>query len=256
MINNSLPLHSTSQGFARTKELAAHIDVRLLGHEPKVSTKFYTLSSDPSCDHEECGLYFVAGIDAGKKFAEIEFKKDFLPRVLRPSRKVAFLDRDGILIEDTHYPGKIEDVNFLAEVEPLLQVLKDQGHEFIVVTNQSGIARDKYTVDDFKQTTRYIEDHYRKKGFPILETYYCPYHVDAVLDEYRKDSVYRKPMPGMHLAATEKYAIDLSQSIMIGDRSSDKVWLSALRCITVGQTDKNSDFKSFADLAHFLKENQ
>src|SRR5690606_35803453 len=189
---NKLNHETVAKGFGINAEIDQSLEIRLLRDNPSCSTKYCTLSTNTEAEIEESGLYFIADSDEGKRLAEIKFEIELLPRVKSPSRKVAFLDRDGILIKDTEYPGLIKDVIFLPEVIPLLRQLKTKGFEFIVVTNQSGIGRGKYTIDDFKGTTKYIESFYHSLGIDILETYYCPYHKEAVVAEFKKNSYYRK----------------------------------------------------------------
>ena len=92
-----------------------------------------------------------------------------------------------------------------------------------MVTNQSGIARGYYSEDDFLALTKAMTADLFAKGVTLAAVYYCPYLEDADLEPYRVASYLRKPEPGMLLKAAQDHDIDLSRSIMVGDKVSDMV---------------------------------
>ena len=136
---------------------------------------------------------------------------------------VAFLDRDGVINVDSGYVGRWEDFEYLPEAIEGLKQLQSVGFELIVVTNQSGIARGYYSEDDFLALTEAMTADLSAKGVTLAAVYYCPYLEDADLEPYRVASYLRKPEPGMLLKAAHEHDIDLSRSIMVGDKVSDMV---------------------------------
>ena len=136
---------------------------------------------------------------------------------------VAFLDRDGVINVDSGYVGRWEDFEYLPEAIEGLKQLQSSGFELIVVTNQSGIARGYYSEDDFLALTKTMTADLSAKGVTLAAVYYCPYLEDADLEPYRVASYLRKPEPGMLLKAAQEHDIDLSRSIMVGDKVSDMV---------------------------------
>ena len=136
---------------------------------------------------------------------------------------VAFLDRDGVINVDSGYVGRWEDFEYLPEAIEGLKQLQSSGFELIVVTNQSGIARGYYSEDDFLALTKAMTADLSAKGVTLAAVYYCPYLEDADLEPYRVASYLRKPEPGMLLKAAQDHDIDLSRSIMVGDKVSDMV---------------------------------
>ena len=133
-----------------------------------------------------------------------------------PARRwnqAVFLDRDGVLNRDTGYVAHERDVRFCHRVLPLLRRYHRQGFRMIVVTNQSGVDRGYHTTQDILRCNRFLLRHLRRRGVPIDGLYYCP--------SQRSGDRYRKPHPGMLLAASRRYQIDLSRSVMIGDRPTD-----------------------------------
>ena len=135
--------------------------------------------------------------------------------------KALFLDRDGVINVDKHHVYKIEDCEFIDGIFDLCRKAKSEGYLIIVITNQAGIAKGKYTEEDYFKFRDYVHKEFENQGCPIDAEYFCPYHTEAVIEKYRKDSFDRKPNPGMILKAQKDFDIDLSQSILIGDKESD-----------------------------------
>ena len=135
----------------------------------------------------------------------------------------AFLDRDGVINVDSGYVGRWVDFEYLSDAIEGLKHLQDAGFKLFVVTNQSGIARGYYSEDDFLALTKAMTADLSAKGVTLAAVYYCPYLEDADLEPYRVASDLRKPEPGMLLKAAQDHDIDLSRSIMVGDKVSDMV---------------------------------
>jgi D,D-heptose 1,7-bisphosphate phosphatase len=137
------------------------------------------------------------------------------------SNKAIFLDRDDTLIEDPGYINHPDQVKLLDGVAEALAELKVMGYKLVVVTNQSGVARGIITEDALNKIHDRLMQLLAEKGIFLDRIYYCPYHPDGVIPKYRKESNWRKPNPGMLLAAAEQMDIDLSQSWCIGNSSRD-----------------------------------
>jgi D-glycero-D-manno-heptose 1,7-bisphosphate phosphatase len=105
-----------------------------------------------------------------------------------------------------------------------LRALRERGYRLVVVTNQAGVARGKYTeedVDAVHQRIAQLADRAANSRGLIDRFYYCPYHPDGTVEEYRQDHPWRKPHPGMLLQAAHDMDLDLSESWMIGDQDRD-----------------------------------
>ncbi|MHC4511816.1 MAG: D-glycero-alpha-D-manno-heptose-1,7-bisphosphate 7-phosphatase [Planctomycetota bacterium] len=137
------------------------------------------------------------------------------------SDKAIFLDRDDTLIEDPGYINTPEQVKLLDGVPEALVELKALGYKLVVATNQSAVARGIVTekvLDEIHDRLKQLLA--RKKAF-LDRIYYCPYHPDGVVPQYRKESNSRKPNPGMLQKAAEEMDLDLSQSWCIGNSNRD-----------------------------------
>lgn len=129
-------------------------------------------------------------------------------------KKAIFLDRDGTIIIDKVYLNDPDQIEYLPLVIEGLRSLRDQGYVFVVVTNQSGIARGIVQVDRLMETHRRIQAHFSQFGIDLSRYYWAPYSVES-------NHWMRKPNPGMLLTAAQDHGIDLTQSWMVGDRFSD-----------------------------------
>jgi D-glycero-D-manno-heptose 1,7-bisphosphate phosphatase len=136
-------------------------------------------------------------------------------------RKALFLDRDGVINVDRHYVHRVEYFAFLPGIFDLCAAAMERGYLIVVVTNQAGIGRGYYTEADFERLTEWMAGTFRHRGVAIARVYHCPYHPTAGVGEYRRDSFDRKPHPGMLQRARDDLNLDLTGSVLIGDKDSD-----------------------------------
>lgn len=129
-----------------------------------------------------------------------------------------FLDRDGVINVDTDYLYRIEDFEFIDGIFELCAAYQARGFLIVVVTNQSGIARGRYSEADFDRLTAWMVEEFGRHGVKIAGVYYCPHH-----PEVSGACACRKPEPGMLLQAAEELGIDLAHSVMVGDKERDIV---------------------------------
>ena len=138
-------------------------------------------------------------------------------------RRAVFLDRDGTLIFDPGYLGDPDGVELLAGVEDGLRALQQAGFLLVIVTNQSGIARGKYGVDDYEQVAARVVGVLEGVGVRIDASYYCPYHPEGSVPPFDVEHDDRKPSPGMWHKAIADLGIDPTTSYTIGDGERDTV---------------------------------
>ena len=135
--------------------------------------------------------------------------------------KALFLDRDGVLNEDHGYTYKIEDCKILEGAVKGLQLIAKLEYKIIIITNQSGIARGLYSVDEFHSFMQYLLNILRMQNIPIAGYFFCPHHPEGIIPNYSVKCLCRKPEAGMIYDAKKKFQLDLSQSILVGDKESD-----------------------------------
>jgi len=136
-------------------------------------------------------------------------------------RKALLLDRDGIINEDLGYVHEIKNFIFNKDIFNLVKFFKAKSFKIIVITNQSGIGRGYFTIDDFFILNNWMLQEFQSHKANIDGVYFCPSHPLYGLGEYKKEDFNRKPNPGMILQAKLDFDLDLSSSILIGDRESD-----------------------------------
>ncbi len=159
---------------------------------------------------------------------------------------VVFLDRDNTLIENDGDLGNPAEVRLLPGVAEGLRRLKDAGYRLVVVTNQGGVARGRYgehEVDAVHAQIAQLVDE-QSGGHRLLDRfYYCPFHPDAVLPEYRREHPWRKPQPGMLLQAATDLSLDMDRGWMIGDQARDVLAgrAAGVRTILIGGDERSSD---------------
>lgn len=132
-----------------------------------------------------------------------------------------FLDRDGIINENYGYVHSIDKFSFVEGVFDLVARAKQLQYKVIVVTNQSGIGRGYYTEECFFKLNEWMLNYFTQKKADIDKVYFCPHHPSEAIGSYKKVCNCRKPSPGMALRAQKEFALDLKQSIMVGDKPSD-----------------------------------
>ena len=124
-----------------------------------------------------------------------------------------FLDRDGVINVDKTYIYRMEDIEWMPGIFELIKWANKKNWKVIILTNQSGIGRGYYTKEDVYLLHQQMTEFLKQKGLIIDDWYFS----DSLTDEKRK------PSPLMMLEAVKKYNIDLTKSIMIGDKVSDLI---------------------------------
>jgi D-glycero-D-manno-heptose 1,7-bisphosphate phosphatase len=137
------------------------------------------------------------------------------------NRRALFLDRDGVINRDGGYVHDPRDIEFVPGIFDLCLHAQECGYLIIVATNQAGVARGYYSEDAVVRLHRWIAEKLEEKGIKITAFYYCPTHPEGLIENYRCESFYRKPNPGMLLKAHAEFCIDMAGSVLIGDKLSD-----------------------------------
>lgn len=131
-------------------------------------------------------------------------------------RAAVFVDRDGTIITEKSYLADPDRVELIPGALDALRSLRAAGFTLVVVTNQSGIARGLYSLDDYHAVAARLDEMLSEAGITVDATEFCPHHPDVT-----GPCDCRKPAPGMHRRAARALELDLTSSYFVGDKISD-----------------------------------
>ncbi len=142
--------------------------------------------------------------------------------------KAVFLDRDGVInsyVYNSDFgtvdsPSNPDEFQIVAGVPEAIAAFRAMGFLVVVVSNQPGIAKGKFSPELLQAVTAKMTTECRGM---IDAVYYCLHHPQAIRPEYLLECTCRKPKPGLLLKAAEEMNIDLGRSVMIGDGLTDVV---------------------------------
>jgi D-glycero-D-manno-heptose 1,7-bisphosphate phosphatase len=168
-------------------------------------------------------------------FIDIGITEDYAraPTVLKENlyRPAVFFDRDGVLNVDDGYTHKPDDLRWNPGAIAAVRAVNQAGWYAFVVTNQAGIAHGHYDEAALDRFHRHMDAQLAEAGAHIDEYVYCPFHPQAKLAAYRRESAHRKPGPGMILDLLARWPVDRSRSFLVGDKDSD---LEAAAAASIG----------------------
>jgi D-glycero-D-manno-heptose 1,7-bisphosphate phosphatase len=134
----------------------------------------------------------------------------------RTLQRAVFLDRDGTLIEEADYLSNPDDVRLIPGAVEALELLREAGFALVLVTNQSGIARGYYSLDDYEAVASRLDDLLAEHRIRLDDSRFCPHH-----PEFTGECLCRKPSTGMHREASDLLGLDPSLSFFVGDKIRD-----------------------------------
>lgn len=130
-------------------------------------------------------------------------------------------DRDGTLIEDSHFLSHPDQIEWVPGVLEALKFLKTQDISVLVLTNQSGVARGYFPVEAVEAVNDQMRRDAEAASGAIADFYYCPHHPKGEVIQYSYVCQCRKPSPGLFLQAMADHSLDPTRCWAIGDRLRD-----------------------------------
>jgi D-glycero-D-manno-heptose 1,7-bisphosphate phosphatase len=138
-----------------------------------------------------------------------------------PGRPALFLDRDGVIVEETEYLCRVEDIVMIPDAAAAIAAATAAGVAVVVVTNQAGVGRGYYGWPEFKAVQNAMIAELAAAGARIDAVYACAHHPEGRGSLAHPDHPARKPNPGMLLQAASDLALDTKKSWLVGDRAID-----------------------------------
>ena len=159
-----------------------------------------------------------------------------------------FFDRDDTLVTDTGYMHKIDDFQWMDGAVSALQRLQAENIPIFIVTNQGGIGKGLFTLAQMHAFHDHLLQQAQAENIQITDIAFCPHHPDAVTAELAQPCQCRKPEAGMLETLAQKWQIDLSASVMIGDKRSDIEAGTRAGCHTL-QLTADTNLPELVDIA-------
>ena len=160
---------------------------------------------------------------------------------MKPRHKAVFIDRDGVLIRDVDYLGSTAGLAVYKSAPRALKLLREAGFKIVIVTNQSGVARGYFTLKAVSAIHSELKRRLAKAGARWDAIYVSPHGPDS-------EHPWRKPGTGMLLAAKRDLGLDLKNSFLIGDKTSDLECARRAGCASVlvltGKGGRDKAFKA------------
>jgi len=138
-----------------------------------------------------------------------------------PKIKAVFIDRDGTINQEKEYVSRIEDFEFIPGSLEALKLLTQHQIKLYIVTNQAGIAKGYFTMEQFQHLTKHMINRFKNEGIRVEKVLYCPHHPDGIVPEYSKDCLCRKPNTELIEGVIKENNFKTDEIALIGDKNSD-----------------------------------
>lgn len=136
-------------------------------------------------------------------------------------RRAVFLDRDGTINVEVGYLHQPSQVRLLPGVASAIADLREAGLAVVAVSNQSGIARGRFGLEEMLAVQAEVERQLQEAGAWLDGFYYCPHHPEGVVEPFGAVCDCRKPAIGLLERAARELGLSLEGSFMVGDKRSD-----------------------------------
>jgi mannose-1-phosphate guanylyltransferase/phosphomannomutase len=189
-------------------------------------------------------------------------------RDFKHKQMAIFLDRDGVLNEDTHLVKSPDELKVYSFTPDVIKKINDSGYLAVVITNQPVVARNLCTEDELRVIHNKLDTILGEQHAKLDGLYYCPHHPDKGYPEenpaYKIECDCRKPKPGMLLDAARDFNIDLAASFFIGDSSRDieagkRAGVKTIAVNTnterLGNSNPDHSFQNLPDAVDFILKN-
>jgi len=197
----------------------------VLGFYPKGLFDFVVQSDEPC---RPCSLhgakkcyrdsqYCFDKLEPNRIYNNIKGRLD----IILNQNKAVFVDRDGTIIVEKYFQYDPDDIELINGSAEGLKLLQKKGYKLIIISNQSGIARGKFTVENVDKMNHRLSKMLSAEGVLIDAIYYCPHYKNGIVSEYSIECNCRKPAVGMAEQSAHQFTLNLRKSFVIGDKLDD-----------------------------------
>ncbi len=138
----------------------------------------------------------------------------------RNKQPAFFIDRDGTVNEEVGYISDVRDLQLIEGSAEAIRLINSKQWKVVLITNQSGVARGYMNEETVREVNSALLEMLRRENARVDGIYYCPHHLQGN-PPYNIACECRKPAPGMLLEAANDLKIELSQSLVVGDKLTD-----------------------------------
>lgn len=136
-------------------------------------------------------------------------------------KKIVFLDRDGTICEDSDYLDDWRKMKIYPYSLEALKIIRKKGYGIYVITNQAGVAKGKFSIEEAENQKRYVLSYFNRDEKLIDDYLYCPHHRDGIVKEFAIECNCRKPKTGLIERVINPSDIDKDRSYVVGDKVID-----------------------------------
>lgn len=136
-------------------------------------------------------------------------------------QKVIFVDRDGTINQDPGYISDVKDFCFIDGVSKFLKIFQSFGYKVVIVTNQGGVAKGKFTKDQSIKFSDHVVQQLLSKGVCVEQVLSCFHHPHGSVEPFNRSCSCRKPKPGLLHQAEDQFQIDKDKSVILGNALTD-----------------------------------
>ena len=145
--------------------------------------------------------------------------QDFVPNNIH--RGAVVFDRDGVINVEVNYAHRTDQIEWVPGAIAAIKAVNDAGLFAFGATNQAGVARGFYDEAAIDGLHAWMNAQFKAQGAHIDAFAYSPYHPEATVEAYRRDSDCRKPNPGMIIDLLTRFPVVRERAVMVGDRQTD-----------------------------------
>lgn len=179
-------------------------------------------------------------------------------------KRCIFLDRDGTLCEEMNYLDDYRKMIIYPFANEAVKIMKEMGYLVFVITNQSGVARGKFSLEEAERQKEHLLTYFRDRNASLNGYFYCPHHKDGVVPQFAIDCDCRKPKTGLLKQAVDWKDIDKDNSYVVGDKLIDielakRAGIKGILVLTgygkeeLKKAAENRDFEIYDNLLSFAK---